>query len=189
MGWLQLVGSIKLWVSSAKEPYKRDAILQNWPIILSILLTVATSHNSVPWHMRMVHTATHRNTLQTTWAYKLSAATYMNESHWNTLQHTLTPMGLQLCSVACLCSAVRMLWSCFRPVLICDIKWSYEWLDSFAWVAWLMGWLRWVGSLKLQVSCAKQPYKRDYILQKRPVILKSLLIVATPYVYWTWLHE
>ena len=45
-----------------------------------------------------------------------------------------------------------------------------------------MGWLRVVGSLKLQVSFAKEPYKRDDILQKRPVILRSILIVATPYV-------
>jgi len=44
-----------------------------------------------------------------------------------------------------------------------------------------MGWLRLVGSLKLQVSFAKEPYKRDDILQKRPIILRSLLIVATPY--------
>ena len=43
-----------------------------------------------------------------------------------------------------------------------------------------MGWLRLVGSLKLQVSFAKEPYKRDDILQKRPIILRSLLIVATP---------
>ena len=28
---------------------------------------------------------------------------------------------------------------------------------------------------------AKEPYKRDYILQKRPMILRSLLIVATSY--------
>ena len=42
-----------------------------------------------------------------------------------------------------------------------------------------MGWLRLVGSLKLQVSFAKKPYKRDDILQKRPIILRSLLIVAT----------
>jgi len=28
------------------------------------------------------------------------------------------------------------------------------------------------------------PYKRDDILQKRPKILRSLLIVATPYVFW-----
>jgi len=46
-----------------------------------------------------------------------------------------------------------------------------------------MGWLRLVGSLKLQVSFAKEPYKRDDILKKRPMILRSLLLVATPYVY------
>ena len=44
-----------------------------------------------------------------------------------------------------------------------------------------MGWLRSVGSLKLWVSFAKEPYKRDYILQKRPTILRSLLIVAPAY--------
>jgi len=43
------------------------------------------------------------------------------------------------------------------------------------------GWLRLVGSLKVKVYFAKEPYKRDDILQKRPVILRSLLIVATPY--------
>ena len=32
------------------------------------------------------------------------------------------------------------------------------------------GWLRWVGSIKLHVSFAKEPYKTDDILQKRPVI-------------------
>jgi len=45
-----------------------------------------------------------------------------------------------------------------------------------------MGWLRLVGSLTLQVSFAKEPYKRDYILQKRPIFLRSLQVVATPYV-------
>jgi len=44
MLWLWLVGSIKLQVSFAKEPYKRDAILQKRPRILSVLLTVATSY-------------------------------------------------------------------------------------------------------------------------------------------------
>jgi len=42
-------------------------------------------------------------------------------------------------------------------------------------------WLRLVGSLKLYVSIAKEPYKRDDILQKRPILLRSLLLVATPY--------
>jgi len=43
-----------------------------------------------------------------------------------------------------------------------------------------MGWLRLVGFLKWQVSFAKEPYKRDYTLQKRPMILRSLLIVVIP---------
>jgi len=47
-----------------------------------------------------------------------------------------------------------------------------------------MGWLRLVGSLKLQVSFAKHPYNRNYILQRRPMILRSLLIVTTTYVVY-----
>jgi len=35
--------------------------------------------------------------------------------------------------------------------------------------------------LKLYLSFAKEPYKRDYILQKRPIISRNLLIEATPY--------
>ena len=46
MGWLWLVGSIKLWVSLAKEPYRRANILQRRPIILSILLTIATPYSN-----------------------------------------------------------------------------------------------------------------------------------------------
>ena len=42
-------------------------------------------------------------------------------------------------------------------------------------------WLRLLGSFKLLVSFAKEPYKRDDILQKRRIILRSLRIVATPY--------
>ena len=45
-----------------------------------------------------------------------------------------------------------------------------------------------VGSSKLYVSFAKEPYKRDCILQKRPIILRSLLIVATPYARYSLLH-
>ena len=42
-----------------------------------------------------------------------------------------------------------------------------------------MRWLRSVGSLKSWVSFAREPYKRDYILQKRPIILRSLLLVGS----------
>ena len=37
-------------------------------------------------------------------------------------------------------------------------------------------WLQLGGSLKLQGSFAKEPCKRDYILQKRPIILRRLQI-------------
>jgi len=43
----------------------------------------------------------------------------------------------------------------------------------------MMGWLRLVGFLKLYVSLAKEPYQRDNILQRRPMILRSLILVAT----------
>jgi len=36
--------------------------------------------------------------------------------------------------------------------------------------------------LNIVVSFAKEPYKRDDVLQKRLTILRSVLIVATPYV-------
>jgi len=38
-------------------------------------------------------------------------------------------------------------------------------------------------SSKLFVSFAKELYKTDRILQKRPIISRSLLIVATPYLF------
>ena len=44
-----------------------------------------------------------------------------------------------------------------------------------------MRWLRSVGSLKLQVSFAEYRPFYKALLQKRPTILRSLLIVATPY--------
>jgi len=52
--------------------------------------------------------------------------------------------------------------------------------------SWAMGWwLRWVGSLKLQVSFAKYGLLYRALLQKRPMILRSLLIVASPYLIHT----
>jgi len=44
-----------------------------------------------------------------------------------------------------------------------------------------MGRLRSVGSLKLQVSFAEYHLFYRALLQKRPIVLQSLLIVATPY--------
>jgi len=63
-------------------------------------------------------------------------------------------------------------------------KWEARWLlaSHFDWVWQLsMGWLRWVGSLKLKVSFAEYRLFYRALLQQRPVILRSLLIVAPPY--------
>jgi len=44
-----------------------------------------------------------------------------------------------------------------------------------------MGWLRFVGSLKLKVSFAEYRLFYRALLQKRPIILRSLPVEATPY--------
>jgi len=44
-----------------------------------------------------------------------------------------------------------------------------------------MGWVRFVGSLEIYVSFAKEPYKRDDILRKRRTIWRGLDMVGTPY--------
>ena len=49
-----------------------------------------------------------------------------------------------------------------------------------------MGWLRLVGSLKLQVSFENTGLFHRALLQKRPIILRSLLIVATPHMHFMW---
>ena len=54
---------------------------------------------------------------------------------------------------------------------------------------WLMGWLRLVSSIKLQVSFAEYRLFYMALLQKRPVILSILLTVATPYVVIFYQYE
>jgi len=55
-------------------------------------------------------------------------------------------------------------WQHISRYHICTLLWWYR----YTIVNIRMGWLWLVGSLKLQVSFAQEPYKRDYILQKRP---------------------
>ena len=47
-------------------------------------------------------------------------------------------------------------------------------------IAFRIGCLPSVGSLRSCFFFANEPYKSDYVLQKRLIILRSLLIVATP---------
>ena len=52
-----------------------------------------------------------------------------------------------------------------------------------------MGWLRLVGFWKLQVSFAEYRPFCGSLLQKRPMILRSLIIVATPYEWCQYSYE
>ena len=66
--------------------------------------------------------------------------------------------------------------SCFLNV--CDL--SHFWKGCLA--AEPMGWLRLVGSIKLQVSFAEYCLFYRSLLRKRPMILSILLNVAFPYI-------
>ena len=52
-----------------------------------------------------------------------------------------------------------------------------------------MKWLQLVGSLKLQVSFSEYSLFYRALLQKRPIILRSLLIVANPYLHNLYSHK
>jgi len=54
--------------------------------------------------------------------------------------------------------------------------------DVVARLLYPMGWLRLAGFLEIQVSFAEYPLFNRAFLQKRLIILRSLLIEATPYI-------
>jgi len=75
-----------------------------------------------------------------------------------------------------------------------DLTWVTHMSDSYSWyellidllmidMIWVthMGWLRLVGSLKVEVSFSEYSLLNRALLQKRPIIVWSLLIQATPY--------
>jgi len=110
-----------------------------------------------------------------------------------------------VCVCVCVCARVLRIWffvymslhyvytSFMMWLDICQLQiWFYNlicisvnlWVDIYSchylWLDIYMGCLWLVGSIKLYVSFAKEPYKRDDILQKRHIILRRLLMVATP---------
>jgi len=80
-------------------------------------------------------------------------------------------MNKYVCVCVCACACVCVRESIYQSAALIDLL-----SDGAA-----MGWLRLVGSLKLQVSFAEYSLFYRALLQKRPVILRSLLIVSTPY--------
>ena len=145
------------------------------------------------------HTATHCNTLQHTTTHcnvLQDTATHCNTlhhtaSHCNTLQHTTTHYNT-IKHIARHCHIWQIIWlvhvSSYIQMHSCYVI-SHRTHISHQWVGprthidathYVMGWLWLVGSIKSWVSFAKETYKRDSILQKRPIILSILLTTTTP---------
>ena len=83
----------------------------------------------------------------------------------------------QVCEYVCVCTCERVSLSlCLSVSLSLSLCVWVSNLFSF----YAMGWLRLVGSLKLYVSFAEYRLFYRAPLQKRPIILRSLLIEATP---------
>jgi len=87
MGWLRLVDFLKLWVSFAKEPYKRNDILQKRPIVLRSLLIVATPS------LIYIYTRTHTHT----------CISYISLIYIYIYTHAHTHLCLYVCACACVC--------------------------------------------------------------------------------------
>jgi len=77
-----------------------------------------------------------------------------------------------------------LFWFTYRVLLTCYFSQRND--DVLVQIVPYMGWLRWVGSLKVQVSFAKETYKRDDILQKRPIILRRPYLFFDPHraLFW-----
>ena len=122
-------------------------------------------------------TVTHRNTPQHTATQSSDISIYSDTTHtryWKPKKHHFN------CTTD-FCLILRM--SQFSSYWI---FWLFESCDpsnirniqlNFL----VMGWLRLVGALKLQVSIGEYILYYRALLEKRPIILRSLLIVATPY--------
>jgi len=148
MGWLQSVGSIKLKVSFAKEPYKRDCIQQKRPII-DIQIYIL-------WYTDM-------GWLQSVGSIKLKVSFAKVPYKRDCILQKRPIIESILLTVATpytFCDMqIYILWytdihfAMYRYTF-CDIHiYKYTFCDIQKWK---------VGSIKLQVSFAKEPYKETY---------------------------
>jgi len=125
------------------------------------------SHIIYKWVMSHVNEACRKWMSHVSYEWVTS---HINESCLTWMRHVASEWGMSQVNESCLTKPVAGVnESCFTWKNHSQICWRTP-----------MGWLRLVGSFKLQVSFATEPYKRDDILQKRLMIFRSLLIVA-PY--------
>jgi len=90
-------------------------------------------------------------------------------------------MCVCLCAGVCTCVQVKscqMLFLMGTVALYCS---TVQGLPELVLYLCVMGWLRIVHSLKLHISFAEYSLLYRALLQKRPILLRRLLIVASPY--------
>ena len=97
--------------------------------------------------------------------------------------HTYVYICVYIFTYSCMCACVNVCVSCMRIYIhscICThiYKHTNAYTDTTS--RYPICWLRPIGSLKVQVSFTKEMYKKDNILQKKPIILRSLLVAAIP---------
>ena len=105
---------------------------------------------------------------------------YMNESC-----HACRHLCVAVCCSMSQCIAVCC--SVLQCVALCCSMWQWAYTEHVPSLEQVcvclcagMGWLRLVVSSKLQVSFAEYWLLYTALLQKRPIILRSLLVIATP---------
>jgi len=116
------------------------------------------------------HTATHSNTLQHTDPHIYSLAQVPKKGAFTTWNEGLARTGVCVHVRVCVCIYTSGV----------HTRNGHDETGFTTSCSSRMGWLRYLGSLKLYVSFAEYHLFNRALLQKTPIILRSLLIVATP---------
>ena len=174
--WCSVLQGVAVWCSAMQCNAVRCFVLQCVVVCCSVLQCVAVccsalQYVAIEWTWSDLHAEVARIELQ---------------------RFAVCCSALQCVAVCCSCMALPRVAACCSVLQCVAVSWIV--CSGVMCVAAVctrsllyMGWLRLVGSLRLKVSFAKEPHKRDYILQKRPIMLRSLLIVATPHQRrWHW---
>jgi len=143
--------------------------------------------SNFPWNAHPtheLHTATHCNTLQHT-ATRCNTLQH-TATHCNTLQHTATHWTTPIQHMSYSASVWFLIYKCAKSENIRNI--SHRGTPGPAWMCYGVALVSRID--KIIGLFFKGTYKRDDILQKRPVILSILLTIATPYAWHNCtLHE
>ena len=199
MGWLRLVGSLKLQVSFAECSLFYRALLQERPMIWRSLLNVATTCclSHLGWHFRMLFQSSKlkgrtsllpqfsekRRSSFEIWAFEELEARHM----W--MSHVTCEWVMSLVNTS---GHIWMSRVTYARVWIIHVKWKrvtphikqsrHVWIShvTYEYVVWYENascqmWMRhvacarivWQVHQSLQVSFAKEPYKRDDIYLKK----------------------